>query len=154
MIAAHQNKSGQSLSITSLLILSELKQQRRASLHHLTSSIHLSDARARAAIEMLIEAGLIEAIGNGKSRNYILSSGAYKASGDPMGYIRQKDIDAIRYEELILNLINKQGYVTRSNVVSLLHISESTAYKLLKSMAEQGKLKLGSKGKYAKYFLK
>ena len=154
MIAAHQNKSGQSLSITSLLILSELKQQRRASLHHLASSIHLSDARARAAIEMLIEAGLIEAIGNGKSRNYILSSGAYKASGDPMGYIRQKDIDSIRYEELIMNLINKQGYVTRSNVVSLLHISESTAYKLLKSMAEHGKLKLGSKGKYAKYFVK
>lgn len=93
MISNEQNRIGRSLPINSLLILSFLRQERRLDIHRITKITHLDEFRARASIERLTEAGLVEARGSNRGRYYILSSKVYSDSKNLVGYIRQTDIE-------------------------------------------------------------
>ena len=69
-----------------------------------------------------------------------------------IGYVRQTGIDLIKYEELIMKLAaNQNGSVTRDNVVDLLGINPSQAYRVLKKLTEKGKIKLVGSGRAAHY---
>ena len=78
LIADEQNRLGKPLSIYSLMILSLLKNERRMDLARVVSMTHLSESKIRSSIENLIEDGLIEGSGNGKSRTYTLSGRVYQ----------------------------------------------------------------------------
>ena len=117
MISNEENRMGRKLPINSLLILSALQSQRRVSVKELSEIIHVTESRTKANVEKLIESGLVEANGSGKSRAYILSSKIYKEQDNLVGYVRQSGVDKVKYEELILKLVKEQGYVTRENVI-------------------------------------
>lgn len=151
MISDEENRMGRMLPINSLLILSALQTQRRASVHELADIIHISEARTKANIEKLLEDGLVEATGNGKARAYILSANVYREQDNSVGYVRQTGIDKLKYDELVMKLAKQQGYVTRENVSELLNISNSQAYRVLKKLADKGKLVLLGKGRSARY---
>lgn len=151
MISNEENRIGRMLPINSLLILSALQTQRRASVHELADIIHISVARTRANIERLLESGLVEATGNGKARVYILSAKVYREQDNSAGYVRQTGINKLKYDELVLKLAKQQGYITRDNVSELLNISNSQAYRILKKLADKGKLVLLGKGRSARY---
>ena len=103
-------------------------------------------------MEKLIESGLVEATGNGKSRAYILSAKVYKEQDNVVGYVRQTGIDSVKYEELVLKLAKQQGgHVTRENVSELPNISNSQAYRVLKKLSDKGKLELVGKGRTSRY---
>ena len=152
MISNEENRLGRSLPINSLLILSALQTLRRASLHELADKIHVNEMRTKANVEKLVEAGLVEAIGNTSARTYILSSKVYRDQDNMTGYVRQTGIDLIKHEELIIKLAQTQhGIVTRENVVDLLGINPSQAYRMLKRLTDSGKLKLVGSGRGAHY---
>lgn len=152
MIADEENRTGHSLPINSLLILSALRDNRRLKITELAERINSTEVRTKAVVERLVESGLVEATGNGKARTYILSLKIYKNQENTIGYVRQTGIDSVRYEALILELAEKQGgCVTRENVVDLLKVSPDQAYKLLKTMADKDKLALEGKGRAARY---
>ena len=151
MILNEENRNGRKLPINALLILSTLQKERRASLQELSDAIHISEARTKANVEKLIESGLVEASGNGKSRTYILSAKVYRAQDNSVGYVRQTGIDILKYEELTLKLAKQQGYVTRDNVRELFNISNSQAYRILKKLADKDKLVLIGTGRTARY---
>lgn len=151
MISNEENRMGRMLPINSLLILSTLQTQRRASVHELADIIHISVARTRANIERLLESGLVEATGSGKARAYILSAKVYREQDNSAGYVRQTGIDKLKYDELVLKLAKQQGYITRDNVSELLNISNSQAYRILKKLADKGKLVLLGKGRSSRY---
>ena len=153
MILNEENRMGRKLPINALLILSTLQKERRASLQELSDAIHVSEARTKANVEKLVESGLIEASGSGKSRAYILSAKVYRAQENSVGYVRQTGIDTLKYEELSLKLAKQQGYVTRDNVKELLNISSSQAYRILKKLADKEKLVLIGTGRNARYEL-
>lgn len=152
MISNEENRLGRSLPINSLLILSALQTLRRTSLHELAGKIHVNEMRIKANVEKLVEAGLVEAIGNTSARTYILSSKVYRDQDNMTGYVRQTGIDLIKHEELIIKLAKTQhGIVTRENVVDLLGINPSQAYRLLKRLTDSRKLKLIGSGRGAHY---
>ena len=93
-------------------------------------SLFLPEAKLRATLERLTEAGLIEAIGSNRGRTYVLSAKMYH---DPVKYVRQTDIDQIRYKELIMKLAEKKGIITRKDVIALLHVNPPQAYRLLQN---------------------
>ena len=102
----------------------------------------------------MVEAGLVDASGNNKSRFYILSSKVYKEQDNIVGYVRQTGIDAVKYEAWIMELLQKQGgKITRDNVVELLNVTPSQAYRLLKKMSDKGRIKLVGNGRAAHYEL-
>ena len=102
----------------------------------------------------LVEAGLVNASGNNRACFYILSSKVYKEQDNIVGYVRQTGIDAVKYEAWIMELIQKQGgRITRDNVVELLNVTPSQAYRLLKKMSDKGRIKLVGNGRSAHYEL-
>ena len=154
MISNEENRLGRSLPINSLLILSALQSQRRLKIAEISKVTNIGEIRAKAVVEKLVEAGLVDASGNNKARFYILSSKVYKEQDNIVGYVRQTGIDVVKYEAWIMELIQQQGgRVTRDNVVELLNVTPSQAYRLLKKMSDKGRIKLVGNGRAAHYEL-
>lgn len=150
MISNEENRLGRSLPINSLLILSALQSQ----IAEIAEVTNIGEIRAKAVVEKLVEAGLVDAGGNNKARFYILSSKVYKEQDNIVGYVRQTGIDAVKYEAWIMELIQKQGgKITRDNVVELLNVTPPQAYRLLKKMSDKGRIKLVGNGRSAYYEL-
>ncbi len=152
MISEEQKRLGHSLPIYSLLVLNTLKQLHQATIPEIAKLLKRDEGRIKAVVETLVESGLVEALGTGRSRRYMLSSKAYGAD-NTAAYIRQKGIDELRYDELVLALAKKQGTIRRADVVSLLHISPSKAFRILNRLMKEGKLRLQGKGAGAFYTL-
>lgn len=113
---------------------------------------NLSENKVRAAIEALIESGLIEAAGKGKNRAYILGQKIYRERNETVQYVRQTDIDDIRHPELVMKLANTQhGIITKEDVCRLLQITPNQAYKVIKKLKSEGRLELLGGGRYSKY---
>lgn len=137
MISEEQRRQGTPLPITSLLILNELRQLRRMTVREIAGYTHIQEARVRAVVERMTEAGLLEASGIGRGRTYVMSAKAYR---DKTAYVRQTDIDAVRYPELVLKLVETKGSVTRKDVIELLHVTPSQAYRILQKLEKRNKL--------------
>ena len=52
--------------------------------------------------------------------------------------MRQRDIDETRHQKLIISMAQSSDYISRADVVNLLHVKESKAYGLLKALVDQG----------------
>lgn len=137
LITEEQQRRGSLMPFNSLLILNELKQYRRMTVHEISDHTHIPEAKVRAAVERLTEAGVLEASGNNKGRTYVLSAKAYR---DKTAYVRQTDIDAVRYPELVVKLAATKGKITRKDVITLLHVTPSQAYRILQKLEKSGEL--------------
>jgi len=154
MIAEEQNRIGRPLPINTLLVLNVLKESPRSDVKQLSEALNLSEAMIKSVLDRAIETGLVEGYGAGRGRNYILSHKLYQDREKAVGYVRQRDIDETRYLELIISMAKTNEYISRTDVVNLLHVKESKAYGLLRTLVEQGILLPINKGRYAKYELK
>ena len=151
LLADEQRRTGEPMPLNTLLVLHVLRQNRRMTLHEIVRESNISEGKAHSTVERLTEAGFLEAIGTGRSRAYVLSAKLYKR---PEDYVRQTDVDQLRYRELVLKLAKKKGFVTRSDVSNLLHISPPQAYRLLKRLSDDGELVLTGSTRNAKYLPK
>ncbi|MDO5304085.1 MAG: putative DNA binding domain-containing protein [bacterium] len=151
-VADEQNRQGKTLSIYTLMILSVMNMERRVTLDRIIDITNLSENKVKSAIENLIEQGLVEASGRGKNRSFILGAKIYRKNKETIQYVRQTDIDSIRYPELIMKLADTQdGIITKHDVANLLKITPTQAYALIKKLQKEGKLELLCGGKYARY---
>lgn len=151
MVSEEQQRLGRSLPIHMLLVLDAVKQLHRASVQDVVERIHTDESRVRVVLETLVESGLVERLGKGRGRYYIMSSKYSKVTNSAVGYVRNRDIDEIRYQELVIQLAQTKGDVTRSDVVELLHVTPPQAYRILKKLSDAGRLSLDGKGAGAKY---
>lgn len=148
LISDEQKRIGTPLPINSLLVLNALNRNHRMTLSEIGTECGIPESKLKATLEHLTEAGLIDAIGNGRGRVYLLSVKAYK---DPIQHVRQTDVDVVRYRELILMLARRKEFITRNDVIELLHVSPSQAYRLLKKLAKEGALSLTGTTSAARY---
>ncbi len=72
----------------------------------------------------------------------------------PNFVIKNYDINTLRYAELIMELAGHQGHVSRADVVELLHVTPSQAFRLLQKLVKAECLALTGKGAEAKYIPK
>lgn len=148
LISEEQQKTGVPVSLNALFVLNALRHSRRMSLSEISAECNILETKLRPTVERLTEAGIIDGIGNGRGRVYVLSAKAYK---DPAQYVRQTDIDAIRYSELIIKLAQTKEYITRKDVVDLLHVSGPQAYRLLKKLENSKQLTRNGNTSAARY---
>lgn len=151
MISNEQNRTGRPLPINTLLVLNALKDAPRATVEELAIVVKLTESIVKIILEKSVENGLVEAFGNGKGRRYILSRSVYSDDSQRMGYVLQKDIDKTRHLELIQSLARENEFISKSDVVQLLHVSEDRAYYLIKKLVDTNILRIVQKGHYAKY---
>ena len=148
LISEEQQKTGEPISLNALFILNILKHNRRMYLSEISSECNIPEAKLRSTIERLTESGIVDGLGNGRGRVYVLSAKAYK---NPTQYVRQTDIDSIRYTELILKLAQTKEFITRKDVIELLRVSGPQAYRLLKKLEVSGDLVRNGNTSGAKY---
>ena len=153
LIANEQSRLGRPLSINTLLVLNALKDMPRSDVKQLSSALRLSETMVKTILDKAIDHGLVEAFGGGRGRNYAIAHQLYYDKKNT-GYVLQKDIDQTRYLELITTMAQSNEFISRADVVNLLHVTDAQAYTLLKKLVNQEVLLPVNKGRYAKYRLK
>lgn len=149
LIIEEQQKTGQPISLSSLLVLNALKHNRRMSLNEISSECNIPESKLRSTVEQLTEAEIVDGIGNGRGRVYVLSAIAYK---DPIQYVRQTDIALYGIRSLFLSP-HKIGSIARNDIIDLLHVSGPQAFWLFKKLETSGKLIRNGNTSAAKYSL-
>lgn len=152
LITSEKKRDKKGLSIYALMILSCLREYRRSSLDQIAELTKLPKNKLTASLEQLVERGTIEAVGKGKTRSFMLCKRYYYNNNSNMQYVRQSGIDDVRHEELVIKLARMQdGIFTKRDVVELLGLSDTLAYKLIKRMKANGEIEISQSGRYAKY---
>ena len=138
-IVTEERRRQRQLSLNALLILAKLKSVKRAQLSGLSQALQDQDLDdARAAVEELVEAGLLQAHGTGKGRNYTMSAALYRQLGQKAEQVRQAGFEQEQQRQMVLNYVREHGSIRRSEVVDLCGVSEDQAKRLLNSLVEEG----------------
>lgn len=97
---------------------------------------------------------MIDGVGNGKARRYMLSSKVYALSGNESGYTRQKGMTLIRDMAMIDQHIDEFGKITRAVVAELCKCDLNHASYLLRKMTNNNRIISKKMGKYSYYIHK
>ena len=154
MLVTEERRLNKLIPLDALIILSVLKNRRRAKLADLALKIQKRESAARKTVEQLVELGMVEGIGNGKARQYMLSSKVYALSGNETGYTRQRGMTTFQEMEMIERFINNYGEISRAKTADLCKCDSNHAYYLLQKMYEKGRVDIVKKGKYTVYICK
>ena len=94
---------------------------------------------------------MVDGIGNGKARRYMLSSKVYALSGKKAAYIRQKGMSTIQEMGMIESHIDEFGTISRQEVLILCRCEKRHANYLLRKMVDQGRISVIGKGRNTQY---
>ncbi len=96
----------------------------------------------------------MEATGNGSVRSYVLGERVYRRADAMVSYARQRDVDTVRRNDLVLDFARRNGgAVSASEVMELLNLTYISAYRLLKGLEESGKVRHEGSGPSSRYVL-
>lgn len=140
MILEEEKKLRAPMPVDSLLVLSKLREARRANTREIAAVLQKDVTAARAALERLVEAGLVRAHGETKGRTYTLSSTVYEQLGQPAGYVRQAGFDRIQQEEMVKRFAREHGRVKRRDIIELCGLGPDQATRVLQRLVESGDL--------------
>lgn len=149
MVSQIEHESNRILPVYSLMILSMLRKH-KMTLKEFVEVLHINESRVQANIDKLLDLDLIEMSGRG----YILNSKVYKIENNNNLYIKDKRIERSEFNDVIIEVTQQQGYITRSHVSNLFELNDSQSYRLLQKLHKKGILELVGKGRNAKYILK
>ncbi|MBK7251601.1 MAG: winged helix-turn-helix transcriptional regulator [Gammaproteobacteria bacterium] len=147
-----ESQSGRVLGLDELLVLNALWQERSLATEDAARLIQKPEAEARATLHHVVEAGLVEDRGQKKGRTWHLSAAAYRAMGEKAAYVRQRGIEPLQQEQMVLQYVEKHGRITRRDTAELCRLSPSQAYRLLGRLEKQGFIrKEGERGRGVGY---
>jgi ATP-dependent DNA helicase RecG len=151
LVTDEHKRLGHPLSLNTLLVLNVLRDQPRSNLSQLAESTRLSEIALKSILDKSVEYGIVESRGEGLKRTYRLVPRVRRPGEGRSGYYCQEEIGEERYPELIINMAKAKEFITRNDVVCLLHVGEDKAYRLLKALVAKRVLEPINKGKYSKY---
>lgn len=142
LVAENEDKLG-TYPTDSLVILSVLRERPNGTLAEIVAAVQKKEGIVRSEVEALVGKGLVEAVGTGCTRSYILSRDLYAREGGKVAYTRQRGFSAIQHEQMILNYIDQHGQITRGEAMELCHLTRSQAYKTLLRMCTSSIQRIG-----------
>lgn len=140
LIVDEENRQVRSLPIDSLITLAALRTAKRLNVDELATYIQRDAQQARKTLEMLNEAGLVQAHGVNRHRTYTLALGIYQVAGDRSEYTRQVGFSPLQHEQLVLNYAAQHGQIKRAEVMELCRLTKDQAFYLLKKLRKRGDL--------------
>lgn len=140
LIAGEQERIGRTLGLDELLILNHLWQERRLTSAEAAQLIQKTGKDARAVLERLVEAGLVEARGERKGRAYHLSAATYRRLGEEAAYVRQRGFEPLQQEQMVLQYARTHGRITRRETAELCQLGPYQATRLLNRLVHKGVL--------------
>ena len=136
-LLVEESRAGRDLRLDELLLLNALWQGRRLTTEEAARLTQKPEPDARAVLNRLVEAGMVESRGERKGRTWHLSAATYRRLGQPAAYVRQRGFEPLQQEQMVLQYVEKYGRITRKDAAELCRISGPQAYRLLDRLAEQ-----------------
>lgn len=149
-IANEENELSRSFSLSELMILRYLKDNRKITMSEAESLIQGARDQAQNACNNLKRYGLIELSGN----EYMLTAKIYDELKNSVDYTKDKAIQYIKAREMILEYIRDRGFINNELVRELCGFSQKQARIILQRMRKENLIELSEKGRYAKYIIK
>lgn len=149
-IANEENGLSRSFSLSELMILRYLKDNRKITMSEAESLIQEARDQAQNACNNLKRYGLIELSGN----EYMLTAKIYDELKNSVDYTKDKAIQYIKAREMILEYIRDRGFINNKLVRELCGFSQKQARIILQRMRKENLIELSEKGRYAKYIIK
>ncbi len=137
LILGEEERSKVPMPFQSLLVLSKLREERRVDASEVASALQRDAGVARAALERLVEGGLVEAHGVKRGRTYTLSAAVYRREGKAGNYVRQAGFDRLQQEQMIRAFVREHGSIRRQDVIELCKLNPHQASRLLQRLVEQ-----------------
>ena len=154
MLMSEETRMKDLMPIDALIALATLKNERRVTISELAVRIQKRESDVRTTLEWLMELGMVDGIGNGKARYYMLSSKVYELTGQKAAYTRQKGMSTIQEKNMIESQVKSFGSIKRDEVVQLCKCGSPHAYYLLRKLVEDGVLTATGKGKNTRYIMR
>lgn len=117
----------------------------------LAESLSMLPATVRNTSTQLVELGILESRGVGRSRRLHLTPRFYDLAQDRTAYVRVKGADPIKQERMIGDYVDAYGSITRSQAAGLCQLSPMQARAVLKRMSDREELRLVGERRGAKY---
>lgn len=149
-IVKEQDSKQISLSLSQLMILRYIVENRKIKLADVQQVAQISAEDARKCCAELMKVGLIEIIG----KEYMLTARVYEAVKSDIEYTRDKTVQYIKAKDMITEYIKLQGYINRSTVQELCGFTDQQARRTIEKMKEENIIEMSNGGRYAKYILK
>lgn len=153
-LLADESRAGRELALDDLLILNALWQDRRLTTEEAARLTQKPEPDSRAALNRLVEMGLVESRGEKKGRTWHLSAATYRRLGRPAAYVRQRGFEPIQQEQMVLQYAAKHGRIARKEAAELCRLEVRQAGRLLARLVREGKLSLHGTRKAAWYSLR
>lgn len=149
-VANEENGLSRSFSLSELMILRYLKDNRKITMSEAEILIQEARDQAQNACNNLKRYGLIELSGN----EYMLTAKIYDELRNSVDYTKDKAIQYIKAREMILEYIRDRGFINNELVRELCGFSQKQARIILQRMRKENLIELSEKGRYAKYIIK
>ncbi len=153
MVITEEERSGVRMPLDALIVMTQLRRERRLDVQTVATALQKNESAARAVLERLVEAGLVEGRGATRARTYTLSAKVYQRLGQSADYVRQAGFDPIQQEQMVLQYVSTQGRITRSEAAGLCRLNSDQAKRLLSRMVQEGRLVQQGAGKASYYEL-
>lgn len=146
-----ENEHQRALGLDELRVVHEVKAAGSATAAEIVEALGLGSTRARTTTTRLVEAGILEARGNGRSRKFHLTARFYDLAQDRNAYVRIKGADPLQQERMILDYVAAYGSITRSQAAQLCQVSPIQGRGILKRLVDGGQLHLVGERRLARY---
>ena len=152
-LAAYQDQQQRSLSLEQLRVVHETRTTGPLTSSELADHVGLTATIARTVANQLVEAGILEARGNGRNRRFHLTARFYDLAEDRAAYVRVRGLDPLQQERMVLDYVSAYGQITRAQAAQLCQVAAVDARKLLKRLVERDLLELRGERRGAHYVL-
>ena len=150
-LVSYENSARSPLGLDELRLLHEIRSGGSATPAELSDALDLPPSRTRSTVAGLVERGVLETRGQGRSRQVHLTARFFDLAEDRSAYIRVKGADGLQQERMILDYVGAYGRITRAQAAELCQVTPSQARNLLKRLVQEGKLELVGERRGAHY---
>ena len=128
----------QPVTLEEMLVVNAVESERRIDVARAAELLQKGEPAARAVLERLVEAGVMEARGERQQRVYLFTAATYRAIGPASAYTRAAGFEPLQQEQMVLAHLRAHGRMTRSDAAELCRITSITAKSLLRRLLRRG----------------
>lgn len=152
-LISYEDSQQATLGLGELRLVHEIRASGSATPGELAETLAMPGAVVRSTTARLIERGIVESRGQGRSRQVHLTARFYDLAQDRSAYVRVKGADPLQQERMVLDYVRAYGKITRSLAAELCQVSPVQARTLLKRLVGEEKLVLVGERRAAHYVL-
>jgi ATP-dependent DNA helicase RecG len=124
------------MTLEEMLIINTVTRERRIDLPRVAALVQRSESGARAILDRLVDADVLDETEERRSPVYTLSAAASRI----LGQGGAEHVEPARREEAILEYVDRNGRITRSQAADLCQLEAREARAILEKLVKRGDL--------------